>query len=146
MAKKLTLSQIKTFYTDDDIDNVIDGLITKGYLKENDGKYNPVCGNMSFEVFKFLDPDSVSITLTSSDCNRLGVIQNGHARRITPRECARLQGFSDSFVLNPSDQFAYKQFGNSVSVPVIEAVLDDFIKNNIQKLGWTRKINRSVEK
>lgn len=145
-GKKLTLSQIKTFYTDDDIDNVIDGLITKGYLKENDGKYNPVCGNMSFEVFKFLDPDSVSITLTSSDCNRLGVIQNGHARRITPRECARLQGFSDSFVLNPSDQFAYKQFGNSVSVPVIEAVLDDFIKNNIQKLGWTRKINRSVEK
>ena len=137
-GKKLSLDQIKTFYTDVDIEEVINGLLAKGYLKEEDGKYNPVCGNMSFEVFKFLDPESISITLTSSDCNRLGVIQNGRARRITPRECARLQGFPDSFVVNPSDQYAYKQFGNSVSVPVIEAVMDDFIKNNIEALGWTK--------
>lgn len=135
-GKKLTLSQIKTFYTFEDIDDVISSLLSKGYLKEENGRYSPVCGNMSFEVFKFLDPDSISITLTSSDCNRLGVIQNGHARRITPRECARLQGFPDSFVVNPSDQYAYKQFGNSVSVPVIEAVMDDFIKNNIDELAW----------
>ncbi len=135
-GKKLTLEQIKTFYADDDIEKVIGSLLSKGYLKEESGKYNPVCGNMSFEVFKFLDPESISITLTSSDCNRLGVIQNGHARRITPRECARLQGFPDSFVVNPSDQYAYKQFGNSVSVPVIEAVIDDFIKNNNAFLEW----------
>lgn len=135
-GKKLTLEQIKTFYTDDDIDVVISSLLFKGYLKEECGKFNPVCGNMSFEVFKFLDPESISITLTSSDCNRLGVIQNNHARRITPRECARLQGFPDSFVLNPSDQYAYKQFGNSVSVPVIEMVMDDFIKSNIHSLKW----------
>lgn len=135
-GKKLSIDQIKTFYTNDDIDDVIKGLLEKGYLKEQDGLYSPVCGNMSFEVFKFLDPDSISITLTSSDCNRLGVIQNNRARRITPRECARLQGFPDSFIVNPSDHYAYKQFGNSVSVPVIEAVIDDFIKNNISELGW----------
>lgn len=137
-GKKLSLEQIKTFYTDDDIDIVIKGLLEKGYLKEENGLYNPVCGNMSFEVFKFLDPDSISITLTSSDCNRLGVIQNNRARRITPRECARLQGFPDSFVVNPSDNYAYKQFGNSVSVPVIEAIMNDFIKNNISTLGWNK--------
>lgn len=138
-GKKLTLEQIKSFYKEDDIEDVVGGLVSKGYLKEDNGKYNPVCGNMSFEVFKFLDPDSISITLTSSDCNRLGVIQDGHARRITPRECARLQGFPDSFIVNPVDRCAYKQFGNSVSVPVIEAVLDDFIKSNIDQLGWIQE-------
>ncbi|MBR1887436.1 MAG: DNA cytosine methyltransferase, partial [Bacteroidales bacterium] len=108
----------------------------KHYLKEEDGKFNPVCGNMSFEVFKFLDPDSISITLTSSDSNRLGVIQNNRARHITPRECARLQGFPDSFKLHPLDQYSYKQFGNSVSVPVITAVMKDFIRSNREVLGW----------
>lgn len=135
-GKKLTLEQIKTFYHDDDIEDVIESLLKKKYLKVENGKYNPVCGNMSFEIFKFLDPNSISITLTSSDSNRLGVIQNNRARHITPRECARLQGFPDSFIVNPADQFAYKQFGNSVSVPVIEAVFSDFLEQNKDELGW----------
>lgn len=135
-GKKLTLEQIKTFYKKPDIEDVITSLIAKGYLKCEDEKYNPVCGNMSFEVFKFLDPDSISITLTSSDCNRLGVIQNNRPRHITPRECARIQGFPDNFVVNPDKAFAYKQFGNSVSVPVIEAVMSDFITQNAEVLNW----------
>lgn len=135
-GKKLTLEQIKTFYTADDVLSVIDSLKAKGYLKEENGRFNPVCGNMSFEVFKFLDPHSISITLTSSDSNRLGVIQHNRPRRITPRECARLQGFPDSFILNPTDASAYKQFGNSVSVPVIEAVVSDFLCQNKAILGW----------
>lgn len=135
-GKKLTLEQIKTFYKEDDILSVIDSLKEKGYLKEEKGKFNPVCGNMSFEVFKFLDPNSISITLTSSDANRLGVVQNNIPRRITPRECARLQGFPDSFIVNPTDSSAYKQFGNSVSVPVIEAVVSDFLDKNADVLGW----------
>ena len=143
-GKKLTLEQIQTFYKDDDILTVIPSLINKGYLKEEDGKYNPVCGNMSFEVFKFLDPDSISITLTSSDANRLGVVQNNIPRRITPRECARLQGFPDSFIVNPVDSFAYKQFGNSVSVPVIEAVVLDFLRNNLSELGWIEAHRKAV--
>ena len=85
-GKKLTLEQIKTFYTDDNILDVIASLKEKGYLKEDNEKFNPVCGNMSFEVFKFLDPNSISITLTSSDSNRLGVIQNNRPRRITRSE------------------------------------------------------------
>ena len=43
-------------------------------------------------------------------------------RRLTPRECARLMGFPDSFVIPVSDTQAYKQFGNSVVVPVVAAV------------------------
>lgn len=43
-------------------------------------------------------------------------------RRLTPRECARLMGYSDDFRIPVSDTQAYKQFGNSVAVPVFEAV------------------------
>ena len=136
-GKKLTLGQIKTFYTWPDIDEVIASLIEKRYLQVNDeGRYNPVCGNMSFEVFKLLDPESIAVTLTSSDANRLGVIQHNRARHITPRECARLQGFPDTFRLHPSDAWSYQQFGNSVSVPVVKAVFDDFLRNSRTALEW----------
>ena len=43
-------------------------------------------------------------------------------RRLTPRECARLMGYPDSFVIPVSDTQAYRQFGNSVAVPVIRAI------------------------
>ena len=43
-------------------------------------------------------------------------------RKLTPRECARLQGFPEGFVIPVSDARAYKQFGNSVCIPMIEAV------------------------
>lgn len=129
-GKSLTIEQIKTFFDHENIENIIYSLIEKKYLKEINGKYNPVSGNMSFEVFKFLDPESISITLTSSDANKLGVVQNGKPRRITPRECARLQGFPDSYILHPNDNAAYKQFGNAVTVTVIKAIVENFIKHN----------------
>lgn len=43
-------------------------------------------------------------------------------RRLTPRECARLMGYPDSFRIPVSDTQAYKQFGNSVAVPVIQDI------------------------
>lgn len=43
-------------------------------------------------------------------------------RRLTPRECARLMGFPDNFKIPVSDTQAYRQFGNSVAVPVIEEI------------------------
>jgi DNA (cytosine-5)-methyltransferase 1 len=46
----------------------------------------------------------------------------GNPRRLTPRECARLMGYPDSFRIPVSDTRAYKQFGNSVVVPVIREV------------------------
>ena len=126
-GKKLTLEQIKSFWEKPGLEKTLASLEAKGYLKQVDGKFNPVCGNMSFEVFKFLDPTSISITVVSTDAHRLGVVQSGIPRRITPRECARLQGFPDNFILHPSDTFAYHQLGNSVSVPVISAIFRDLI-------------------
>ena len=131
-GKSLTKEQILTFYHSGNFEPISQGLIRKGYLSLNDGRYNPVCGNMSFEVFKFLDPEGISITLTASDSNRLGIVQNNIPRKITPRECARLQGYPDSYKLLDDDNAVYKQMGNGVSVPVVKAVLDDFLGNNFK--------------
>jgi DNA (cytosine-5)-methyltransferase 1 len=46
----------------------------------------------------------------------------GNPRRLTPRECARIMGYPDDFKIPVSDTQAYKQFGNSVVVPVIEEI------------------------
>lgn len=49
-------------------------------------------------------------------------------RKLTPRECARLQGFPEDFVIPVSDTRAYKQFGNSVAVPVVEAIAERMLE------------------
>ena len=70
--------------------------------------------------------NSVSRTLSAryyKDGSEILIAQPGkNPRRLTPRECARLMGFPDSFLIPVSDTRAYKQFGNSVAVPVFSAV------------------------
>lgn len=132
-GKRLSLEQMKTFIKMPGLKSAIRSLEKKGYLKKNNGGYNPVAGNMSFEVFKFLDPSTISITLVSSDAHKLGVVVNNVPRRITPREAARIQGFPEEFKIHPNDMCAYKQFGNAVSVPVIRAVVEDFLTNNLSE-------------
>ncbi len=51
-----------------------------------------------------------------------GEINKEDIRKLTPREWARLQGFPDSYNLTLSDTQLYKQFGNTVTVPVIKAI------------------------
>jgi len=57
------------------------------------------------------------------DGSEILVGQEGkNPRKLTPRECARLQGFPDEFIIPVSDTQAYRQFGNSVTVPVVRSV------------------------
>ena len=58
--------------------------------------------------------------------------KNMNPRKLTPREAARLQGFPEEFDIITSDTQAYKQFGNSVAVPVIEAIAKE-IKKTLEK-------------
>ena len=53
--------------------------------------------------------------------------RNKNPRRLTPRECARLMGFPETFRIIVSDTQAYKQFGNSVVVPVVEHIANSII-------------------
>ncbi|MFR6662606.1 MAG: DNA (cytosine-5-)-methyltransferase [Gemmiger sp.] len=76
--------------------------------------------------------DGVSRTLSAryyKDGSEILIEQSGkNPRRLTPRECARLQGFPDDFKIPVSDTQAYRQFGNSVVVPLMENVAQLIIK------------------
>ena len=62
------------------------------------------------------------------DGSEILIEQKGsNPRKITPREASRLQGFPSDFIIPVSDTQAYKQFGNSVAVPVINAIAEKII-------------------
>ena len=76
--------------------------------------------------------NGVSRTISAryyKDGSEILIAQRGkNPRRLTPRECARLQGFPDDFKIPVSDTQAYKQFGNSVVVPLMENVAKLIVK------------------
>ncbi len=78
-----------------------------------------VCGGMGRERNLIIDnrlTDFTPVTHIKGEVNRDGI------RKMTPREWARLQGFPDDYKLTIADVHLYKQFGNTVTVPVIEAI------------------------
>lgn len=83
-----------------------------------------VCGGMGRERNLVLDhriTDFKPTTKIKGEVNKLGI------RKMTPREWARLQGFPDNFIIPVADASAYKQFGNSVAVPAIQATAEKII-------------------
>ena len=84
-----------------------------------------VCGGMGRERNLIVDKrlkDFTPVTHIKGEVNRDGI------RRMTPREWARLQGFPDTYKLGLADTHLYKQFGNSVTVNVIEAIANEIRK------------------
>ncbi len=81
--------------------------------------------------FGLADMNGVTRTLSAryyKDGSEILIRQEGNnPRRLTPRECARLQGYDDTFIIPVSDTQAYKQFGNSVVVPLVSAVANKII-------------------
>jgi len=117
----------------------------KGYIAEKEGRVNDKY-TLSDKLWTYLQnyaakhkakgngfgfglvgPDNTSRTLSAryyKDGSEILVSQGegNNPRRLTPRECARLMGYPDDFVIPVSDTQAYKQFGNSVVVPVISEI------------------------
>lgn len=94
-----------------------------GYeIIDTDGVANAiVVGGMGRERNLIIDKrlkDFTPVTNIKGEVNREGV------RRMTPREWARLQGFPDTFKIVVADSSAYKQFGNSVAIPAIQATAE----------------------
>jgi DNA (cytosine-5)-methyltransferase 1 len=91
----------------------------------DDGVSNAiVVGGMGRERNLVLDyriTDFTPITHIKGTVNREGI------RKMTPREWARLQGFPDEFLIPVADASAYKQFGNSVAVPAIQATANEIL-------------------
>lgn len=68
------------------------------------------------------------------DGSEILIPQEGkNPRRLTPRECARIQGYPDSFEIPVSDTQAYKQFGNSVAVPLVEILAKEVVRTLNEK-------------
>lgn len=130
----LTTEQIRTFFDSENLQEMLDDLVEKGYLvlehpkkkvaiidKENDRSayervpdttkpqgYNIVSGKLSFDFTRILSPDDVTPTLVAMDMATLGVIDNGGLRHLTLREGLRLFGYPDSYSL---DDFTKTQKG-----------------------------------
>ncbi len=84
-----------------------------------------VVGGMGRERNLVIDHRITDFTPTThikGEVNREGI------RKMTPREWARLQGFPDNYLIPVSDASAYKQFGNSVAVPAIQATAKEVLK------------------
>lgn len=97
----------------------------------DDGVANAiVVGGMGRERNIVIDNRLSDFTPTT---NIKGEINRDGWRRMTPREWARLQGFPDSFIIPVADASAYKQFGNSVAVPAIQATAEQIIKRICSK-------------
>jgi len=90
--------------------------------------------------FGLVTPDSITRTLSAryyKDGSEILLSQGSkkNPRRLTPRECARLMGFPDTFKIPVSDTRAYKQFGNSVIAPVMNSIalaMQQFITKTTQ--------------
>lgn len=94
-----------------------------------------VCGGMGRECNLVLDFRQTDLTPTT---NIKGEINKEGIRKMTPREWARLQGYPDNFKIVVADASAYKQFGNSVAVPAIQATAQQLL-NTLYKYGIIRK-------
>jgi DNA (cytosine-5)-methyltransferase 1 len=148
----LTTEQIRTFFDDTKLNEMLEDLTNKGYLKlehpkekvkiEKNGKiitrreyatdkpkgYNIVTGKLSFEFSKILDPNGLTPTLVATDVEKIGVIDGDGIRRLSLREGLRLFGYPESYSLdifneNISDRKkAFDLLGNTVAIPVIYSI------------------------
>lgn len=149
----LTVLQISTFFSHPKLQEMLDDLAEKGYLKFEHPKqrvsktdlfgntvtvreqdtnlpkgYNIVAGKLSFEISKVLDPNEIAPTLVAMDMQKLYVADNGGLRRLTLREGLRLFGYPETMRLNVSEKDGFDLLGNTVVVPVIKAVASRLIQ------------------
>lgn len=116
------------------------------YLQAYAAKHRAKGNGFGYGIAK---PDGITRTLSAryyKDGSEILIEQKGkNPRRLTPRECARLQGFPDNFKIVVSDGQAYKQFGNSVVVPLIANVAD-LVSKKMLDLDKRAKANQKNDK
>jgi len=103
------------------------------YLQNYAEKHRLAGNGFGFGLF---GPDDVARTLSAryhKDGSEILIRQSRkNPRRLTPREAARIMGFPDSYQITVSDTQAYRQFGNSVVVPLLSEISKSVVKQNFQ--------------
>jgi DNA (cytosine-5)-methyltransferase 1 len=94
------------------------------YLQDYARKHQAAGNGFGFGLVSGKDTTRTLSARYHKDGSEILVSQGGskNPRRLTPRECARLMGYPDEFKIPVSDTQAYRQFGNSVVVPVVERI------------------------
>lgn len=83
-------------------------------------------------------PSNTIVARYYKDGKECLVPQKGkNPRMLTPRECARLQGFPEDYILHKYKSSAYKQLGNAVTVPVVEKIADNILISLGLSNGWS---------
>ncbi len=99
------------------------------YLQDYAAKHKAKGNGFGYGIAK---PEGIARTLSAryhKDGSEILIAQEGrNPRRLTPRECARLMGFPDTFIIPVSDTQAYRQFGNSVVVPLITEAAKSIVR------------------
>lgn len=91
------------------------------YLQNYAAKHKEAGNGFGFGLVTGTDTTRTLSARYHKDGSEILIAQKGkNPRRLTPRECARLMGYPESYKLVVSDTQAYRQFGNSVVVPVVE--------------------------
>jgi DNA (cytosine-5)-methyltransferase 1 len=114
-----------------------------GYLQAYAAKHKAAGNGFGFGL---VDLNGVTRTLSAryyKDGAEILIPQKRkNPRRLTPRECARLLGFPDSFKIPVSDTQAYKQFGNSVAVPIVEILAHEIVRHLCNLTGSPERFRR----
>jgi DNA (cytosine-5)-methyltransferase 1 len=99
------------------------------YLQDYARKHKAAGNGFGFGLFTGADTARTLSARYHKDGSEILIAQGAgkNPRRLTPRECARLMGFPDSFEIPVSDTQAYRQFGNSVVVPVVERIANEVV-------------------
>lgn len=123
-AKKVCLGDILEKEVPDKY--TISDKLYAGHLRRKE-QHKKKGNGFGFSLFNESSPYTSTISARYyKDGSEIMIEQQGkNPRKLTPREACRLQGYDDKFVIPVSDTQAYQQFGNSVSVPVIEAVFSE---------------------
>ena len=115
------------------------------YLQEHARKHKAKGNGFGFGL---TDINGISRTISAryyKDGSEILIPQEGkNPRRLTPRECARLQGFPDKFIIPVSNNQAYKQFGNSVVSPLIQAVSKNIVKE-LLKINESKDLKTTIQ-
>lgn len=99
------------------------------YLQNYAAKHKAAGNGFGFGLVSGTDTTRTLSARYHKDGSEILIAQCGkNPRRLTPRECARLMGYPDSYKIEVSDTQAYRQFGNSVVVPVVERIAQEVSK------------------
>lgn len=153
----LTKEQIETFYSAENLQEMLDDMVAKGYVTYEHPKkllkevhtapngtqfvttkreydetkpkgYNIVAGKLSFKVGKVLSPTEIAPTLVATDMHHLFVGDNGGLRNLTLREGLRLFGYPESFQFDIKESDGFDLLGNTVVVSVIKSVASRLVE------------------